>query len=145
MSVVIFHWLSDNRESDLSDKIKQHFFQAVAMLILLYGCTKWMLSKCVEKKLGGNYTRMLQPILNKFWKQHPAKQELYGHLPPISSKANKTCGTLLVKQGQSHMWCSSMDPYTWTYQCWLTNKNLTISALCGHRMQSGGPARSDGW
>ena len=38
----------------------------------------------MEKKLDGNYTRMLRGILNKSWKQHPTKQQLYGHLPPIT-------------------------------------------------------------
>ena len=42
--------------------------------ILLYGCTTWKLTKRMEKKLDGNYTRMLQVILNKFWKQHPHKE-----------------------------------------------------------------------
>ena len=51
--------------------------------ILLYGCTTWMLTKRMEKKLDGNYTRMLQAILDKSWRQHPTKQQLYGHLPPI--------------------------------------------------------------
>ena len=37
----------------------------------------------MEKKLEGNYTRMLRAILNKSWRQHPTKQQLYGHLPPI--------------------------------------------------------------
>ena len=32
----------------------------------------------------GNYTRMLQAILNKSWWQHPTKHQLYGHLPPIT-------------------------------------------------------------
>ena len=32
-------------KSDLSDKIKQDFFQAVAVLMLLYGCTTLMLTK----------------------------------------------------------------------------------------------------
>ena len=27
---------------------------------------------------------MLQAILYKSWKQHPTKQQLYGHLPPGS-------------------------------------------------------------
>ena len=27
---------------------------------------------------------MLQAILNKSWRQHLTKQQLYGHLPPIS-------------------------------------------------------------
>ena len=70
-------------KSDLTDKIKLSFFQAATMLILLYGCTTWKLTKCMEKKLDGNYTRMLWAILNKSWRQHPTKQQLYGHLPPI--------------------------------------------------------------
>ena len=36
------------------------------------------------KKLDVNYTRMQRAILNKSWKQHPAKLQLYGHLPPIT-------------------------------------------------------------
>ena len=55
------------------------------MSILLYGCTTWTISKCMEKKLDGNYTRMLRAILNKTWRQHPTKQQLYGHLPPITN------------------------------------------------------------
>ena len=52
--------------------------------ILLYGCTTWTLTKRLEKKLDGNYTRMLRAILNKSWRQHPTKHQLYGHLPPIT-------------------------------------------------------------
>ena len=52
----------------LADKIKCSFFQAVVVLTLLYGCTTWTLTKCLEKKLDGNYTRMLQAILNKPWR-----------------------------------------------------------------------------
>ena len=36
-----------------------YFFQAAIVLILLYGCTTWTLTKWLEKKLEGNYTRML--------------------------------------------------------------------------------------
>ena len=46
-------------KSDLTDKMKRSFFQAAVMLILLYGCTTWMLTKQMEKKLDSNYTRML--------------------------------------------------------------------------------------
>ena len=38
----------------------------------------------LEKKLDGNYTRMLRAILNKSWQQHPTRHQLYGHLPPIT-------------------------------------------------------------
>ena len=54
-------------KSDLTDKIKCRFYQAAIMSILLYGCTTWMLIKCLEKKLDGNYTRMLWAIVNKSW------------------------------------------------------------------------------
>ena len=45
-------------KSDLPDKIKHRFFQAVIMSILLYGCTTWTLTKRIEKKHGDTCTRM---------------------------------------------------------------------------------------
>ena len=51
--------------SDLTDKRKRSFFHAAVVSLLLYGCTTWMLTKRLEKKLDGNYTRMLRAILNK--------------------------------------------------------------------------------
>ena len=47
-------------KSDLTDKMKRSFFQAAVVSILLYGCTTWTLTKRLEKKLDGNYTRMLR-------------------------------------------------------------------------------------
>ena len=64
--------------------MKRSFFQATILSILLYGGTTWTLTKRMEKKLDGNYKRMLRAILNKFWRQHPIKQQLYGHQPPIT-------------------------------------------------------------
>ena len=64
--------------------MKRSFFQAAVTSILLYGCTTWTLTKRLEKKLEGNYTRMQRAILNKSWRQHPTRQQLYGHLPPIT-------------------------------------------------------------
>ena len=71
-------------KSDLTDKMKRNLFQAADVWILLYGCTTWLLTKCMEKKLDDNYTRMLRAILNKSRRQDPTKQQLYGHLPPIT-------------------------------------------------------------
>ena len=78
-------WTAINRlsiiwKSDLTDKIKRSFFQAAVTSILLYGCTTWTLTKRLEKKLDGNYTRMLRAIL----RQHPTRHQLYGHLPSIT-------------------------------------------------------------
>ena len=82
-------WKAINRlsviwKSDLTDKIKRSFFQAAVVSILLQRCTTWTLTKRMEKKLDGNYTRILSAVLNKSWRQHPIKQNLYGHQPPIS-------------------------------------------------------------
>ena len=66
-------------KSDLSDKIKHNFFQAVVVSILRYRCTKWTLTK-----LEGNCTRMLRAILNKSLRKHNTKHQLYVHLPLIS-------------------------------------------------------------
>ena len=60
-------------KSDLTDKMKRSFFQAAVVSILLYGCTTWTLTKRLEKKLDGNYTRMLRAVLNKSWRQHPTR------------------------------------------------------------------------
>ena len=111
-------WTANNRlsviwKSDLTNKIKRSFFQAAVVLILLYGCTTWMLAKRLEKKLHGNYTRMLQTILNKSWRQHPTKQQLYGHLPPITK-------TIKIRQATHarHCWRSRdeliSDVLLWT-------------------------------
>ena len=83
-------WTAINRlsiiwKSDLTDKMKRSFFQAAVTSILLYGCTTWTLTIRLEKKLDGNYTRMLRAILNKSWRQHPTRHQLYGHLPSITN------------------------------------------------------------
>ena len=87
--IIIFVLLESIRlsiiwKSDLTDQMKRSFFQAAVTSILLYGCTTWTLTKRLEKKLDGNYTRMLRVILNKSWQQHHTRHQLYGHLPPIT-------------------------------------------------------------
>ena len=56
------------------------------------------LTKCIEKKLDGSYTRMLRTVLNKLWKQQFYKtatvQPLASDLTDHSSKTDKTCDTL---------------------------------------------------
>ena len=71
-------------KSDLTDRLKRKFFQAVPISVLLYGSTTWTLTKRLEKKLDGTCTRMLRAALNRSWKQHPTKVQLYGHLSPIT-------------------------------------------------------------
>ena len=69
-------------KSDLTDKMKRIFFPSSSRVDTR--CTIWTLSKRVEKKLDGNYTKMLRAILNKSWRQHPTKHQMYGYLPPTT-------------------------------------------------------------
>ena len=98
----------------LTDKMKRSFFQAVFVSTLLYGCTTWTLTKRLEKKLDGNYTRMLRAILNKSWLQHPTRHQLYGHQPPIT----KTIQVRRTKHA-GHCWRSRdehiNDVLLWTH------------------------------
>ena len=100
-------------KSDLTDKMKRNFFQAAVVSILLYGCTTWTLTKRQEKKLDGNYTRMLRAILNKSWRQHPTRHQLYGHLPTIT----KTIQVRWTRHA-GHCWRSKdeliIDVLLWT-------------------------------
>ena len=111
-------WTAINRQSviwksDLADKMKRSFFQAVIVSILLYGCTILTLTKRPEKKLDGNYTRILWAILNKSWKKHPTSPQLYGHLLPIT----KTIQTRRIGHA-GHCWRSRdeliSDVHLWT-------------------------------
>ena len=99
-------------KSDLTDKMIRSFFQAAVVSILLYGCTTWTLTKRQEKKLDGNYTRMLRAILNKSW-QHPTRHQLYSQLPLITK-------TIQVRRTRhaGHCWRSKdeliSDVLLWT-------------------------------
>ena len=93
--------------------MKRSFFQAAVVSILLYGCTTWTLTKRLERRLDGNYTRMLRAVLNKSWQQHPTRPQLYGHLPPITK-------TIQVRRTRhaGHCWRSKdeliSDVLLWT-------------------------------
>ena len=84
--------------------MKRNFFQTAVVSILLYGCTTWTLTKRLEKKLDGNYTRMLRATLNKNWRQHSTEHQLYGHLPPITK-------TIQVRRTRhaGHCWRSRVE------------------------------------
>ena len=87
--------------------------QSIYIYIYIYGCTTWTLTKQLEKKLDGNYTRMLLAILNKCSWQHPTRHQLYGHLPPIT----KTIQVRLTRHA-GHCWRSKdkliSDVFLWT-------------------------------
>ena len=114
-------------KSDLTDKMKHTFFQAAVVSIMLYGCTTWTLTKRLEKKLDGNYTRILRAILYKSWRQHPTGHQLYGHLPPITK-------TIQVRRTRHAGYCwRSRDKLTSDVHLWTPRYG---------RAKAGRPART---
>ena len=113
--------------SSFAPLILFYLFQAAVTSILLYGCTTWTLTKRLEKKLDGNYTRMLRAILNKSWWQHPTRHQLYGHLPPITK-------TIQVRRTRyaGHCWRSRDE---------LIRHVLLLTPTHGHA-KAGRPART---
>ena len=97
------------------------------MSILLHRCTTWTLTKRMERKLGSNCTRMLRAVLSKSWRRHPTKQQLYGHLPPISK-------IIQIRRSRhaGHCWRSKVE---------LISDVLLWAALHG-RAKVGRPARN---
>ena len=86
---IVKAWSALNRlrtiwKSSLPDNTKRNFFRAVVESVLIYGSTAWTLTKHLEDKLDGTYTKMLRAILNKSWKQHPTTDQLYGNIPKVS-------------------------------------------------------------
>ena len=71
--------------SDLDRNFKLKIFKAAVEPILLYGSETWTLSKKLEKRLDGTYTRLLMRVQNISWKSHPTKVYIYNTLPPVSS------------------------------------------------------------
>ena len=133
--------LSTILQSEFSERIKWEYFRALAVSILLYGCTSYTVRKQLEKKLNGNYTMMLRTVMNKSGKQYPTKQQLYGYLLPISQtiRARRTylhhhCEG---SKDKTHKQRSLMESYTWTHQCNRLAKTyiLQLDADTGWRLQ----------
>ena len=99
-------------KSGLTDKIKHSLFRAAVVSILLYRCTTWTLTK----KLDTNYTRMLRAIFNNSWRQPPTKQQLYGHLPPITKtkqdRRTRHAGHCWRNMDELIKWRTPVDPFT---------------------------------
>ena len=83
------HKLRKIRTSTLSKMIKIRLFIATVESVLLYGSETWTITQTMKKKLDGCYTRMLRMILNVSWKQHIHNIQLYGELPPVSTKVQQ--------------------------------------------------------
>ena len=118
--------------------MKRSFFQAAVVSILLYGCTTWTLTKRLERRLDGNYTRMLRAVLNKSWAttphETPTIRTLAPHHKNYTSSTNQTRGTLLEKQGRAHKRCTPCGPPLMDVQVWDDQHEPTYSSYVRTRV-----------
>ena len=70
--------------SEIGTNLKVNIFKVAIEPILLYGSETWTLTKAMEKRLDGTYTRLLMRAQNLSWKNHPSKEQIYGKLPAVS-------------------------------------------------------------
>ena len=100
-------------KSDLTDKMKRSFFQAIWMRYLDASKTTGEARRQLHKNVVSNYTRMLWAILKKSWWQQSTRHHLYGRLPPVTK-------TLQVRRTRhaGHWWRSKdeliSDVLLWT-------------------------------
>ena len=93
--------------------------------------TLWMPHTDTNKMHGGKARWELYKNTTCLKQIHPTKlavQPPAFYLSKYSSKMNKTCRTLLGKQGWTLQWHSPLVFCTWMCQCWLTSKDL--QTLC---------------
>ena len=72
-------------KSTLPMKLKLKFFHSAVTTVLLYGSCTWSLTKELEKKQDGCYTKILRVVKHVSWKQHMKNEVLYGEIPKITT------------------------------------------------------------
>ena len=83
-------WSATNKlgriwKSSITRELKIKFFRACVEGILLYNSETWTITKAMEIKLDGLYTKLLRRVLNVSWRDHISNKELYSKLPLLSS------------------------------------------------------------
>ena len=109
--------------------MKRSFSQAAVMSILLYGCTTWTLTKWLEKKLNGKYSRMLRAILNKSWRQHLTSWKLSKLDEPDMQDTASEAGTsskVMYSNGPPHIAEQKDYQLKYTYSSYVRIRDVAL-------------------
>ena len=115
-------------KSDLTDEVKGSIFQAAVVPILLYGCTTWTLTKRNEKKIDGNYIKMLRAIVNKSWWPQPTNSSCTDTNQPSRKLSKLDEPDMQVTAGELRT-NSLLTYFIWTSKGSTTSWNLYTTAL----------------
>ena len=73
-----------SKSYSLNDRLR--LFNAVVSPTILYGSETWTLTKTLQKKLDGVFTRMLRRTLGLTWEDKVTNANLYRNIPTLSSE-----------------------------------------------------------
>ena len=117
-------------QSKLPRAYKIMFFKATVESVYLYGAESWTLTKTLERRLDGCYTRLLRHALNISWQQKVRNVVLYKDLPAISilhchQRAQATiCWSLSQSNDRAHSQCSLLATSTRQKECRWSAQNI---------------------
>ena len=136
-----------------------HYFQKSSIRQFFFMFWRKLFHRISQRRrylnwVGCNYTRRLRAILNKSWRQHPTKHQLYSHQPPITK-------TIQVRRTRhaGHCWRSRNElisdvllwtptygrakagPQAWTYSSYVRMRDVVLKTCqrrwtirkCGER------------
>ena len=73
-------------KSSINLPLKRRLVVVTVESIPLYGCESWTLTLQQQQSLNCTYTQIIRRALNISRQEHMENKQLYGHLPPVSSK-----------------------------------------------------------
>jgi sorting nexin-29 len=123
----------------LSHNMKIRVFISCVESVLLYAAETWTLTKTLEKRLDGAYTRLLRYALNISWKDKITNTVVYKGVSPVSTRLRErrlTFAGHCFRAGQSAPQ-PIMDLILWRYKGNLSrgaaNKRTYVKMLCNDR------------
>lgn len=75
--------------SNISQHLKLKIFFATIESILLYGCETWTITKTLQNRINGCYTKLLRYAYNISWKSFTSNEKLYGKLEHIDTRIKR--------------------------------------------------------
>jgi len=76
--------LNDLWKSDISRPLRLKVFRACVVSVPLYGAESWSLTKQLERRLYGCYTKLLRKALDISWRDKGRNEDLYQGLERVS-------------------------------------------------------------
>ena len=99
-------------KNEISQNKILRMFNAYILLILLYNCGTWSLTKTSEEKLDAFHRRIFRRVIGVFWPEKIPNEELYCKTSQITQLHNKKHKTYLTRthtKTESRLACANIN------------------------------------